>query len=82
MAIQSKRGGVLVHIQLLALKHCWSTWTGSCLTTLILLQQWWVDGTCQNMAELTGGRLLWHRHTETYSPMCQVPQFPSDYVEK
>jgi hypothetical protein len=25
MAIQSKRGGVLVHIQLLALKHCWST---------------------------------------------------------
>jgi hypothetical protein len=26
-------------------------------------------------AELTGGRLLWCRHTKTYSPIWQVPQF-------
>jgi hypothetical protein len=32
------------------------------------LQQQWFDGMCQNTAELTGDRLLWHRHTETCSP--------------
>jgi hypothetical protein len=29
----------------------------------------------QNVAELTDGRLLWDRHTKTYSPILQVPQF-------
>jgi hypothetical protein len=29
----------------------------------------------RNVAELTGGRLLWHRHTKTYSPIWQLPQF-------
>jgi hypothetical protein len=38
--------------------------------------QQWVDRRCQsqNMAEHNGGRLLWHRHAKTYSPI-QVPQF-------
>jgi hypothetical protein len=40
-----------------------------------LQQQWGVDGRCQNVAELTGGRLLWYRHTQTYSPIRQVPHF-------
>jgi hypothetical protein len=34
-----------------------------------------VGGRCQNVAELTGGRLLWHRLTKTYSPIRKVPQF-------
>jgi hypothetical protein len=40
-----------------------------------LRQEWGVDGMCQNVAELTGGRLLRHRHRKTYSLMGQVPQF-------
>jgi hypothetical protein len=39
-----------------------------------LHQYWGVEGKCQNVVELTGGRLVWHRHTETYS-LTQVPQF-------
>jgi hypothetical protein len=27
------------------------------------------------VAELNGGRLLWHRHTQTYSSIREVPQF-------
>jgi hypothetical protein len=44
------------------------------LVKITVLQQLWLDVSCQNVVELTGGRLLWHRHTETYSPI-QVPQF-------
>jgi hypothetical protein len=42
---------------------------------IIALQQWWVDRGCQNVAELTGDRLLCNRYTETYSLIWQVPQF-------
>jgi hypothetical protein len=85
-------------IQLLALEHCWSILTGSCLTTLVtalislrvtsiclpiwitgchhsastVLWSWW---RCQNVAELTGDRFLWHKHTKTYSPIRHVSQF-------
>jgi transposase len=34
-----------------------------------------LTGRCQNMTELTSGRLFWHRHTKTYSLILQVPQF-------
>jgi hypothetical protein len=50
------------------------------LFTRIYLKNWLrsqrrrVDGWCHNVAEVTGGRLHWHRHTKTYSPI-QVPQF-------
>jgi hypothetical protein len=45
------------------------------LVGITALQQYWgVDGRCWTVAELTDGRLLWHRHTETYSLM-QVSQF-------
>jgi hypothetical protein len=43
------------------------------LVTITALQQG-VDGRCKIVAELTGGRFLWHGHTKTYSPT-QVPQF-------
>jgi hypothetical protein len=40
----------------------------SLVSTFTALQQYWgVDGRCQNVAELTGCRLLWHRYTKTYS---------------
>jgi hypothetical protein len=31
--------------------------------------------TIQNVAELMGGRLLWHKHARTYSSIWQVQQF-------
>jgi hypothetical protein len=33
-----------------------------------LQQKWEVDGRCQNIAEITGERLLWRRYKETHSP--------------
>jgi hypothetical protein len=46
------------------------------LVTITELHQWWgVDRRCQNVAEFTGDRLLWHMHTKTYSPIIQAPQF-------
>jgi hypothetical protein len=37
--------------------------------------------TIQNVADLTGSTLLWHRHIKTYSSI-QVPNSGGDYVEK
>jgi hypothetical protein len=34
---------------------------------------------CQNVAELTGGKLVWHRHAEIYSPFLNSG---GDYAEK
>jgi hypothetical protein len=46
------------------------------LVGITALQKWWgVQRRCRNVAELTDGRLLWHGHRKTYSPIIQVPQF-------
>jgi hypothetical protein len=47
-------------------KNCWDYSTSTIIG---------VDLSCQNVAELTGSRLLWHRHTKTYSLIWQMPQF-------
>jgi hypothetical protein len=33
------------------------------------------DGRCQNMAELTTGKVFSHRRTKTYFPIREMPQF-------
>jgi hypothetical protein len=47
------------------------------------VQQWGgVDGKCQNVAELSGGRLLWHRHTKLIPRYDKCLNSGGDYVEK
>jgi hypothetical protein len=49
---------------------CLPTWrTGWDHSASAIIRSWW-----EVWAELTSDRILWHRHTKTYSPT-QVPQF-------
>jgi hypothetical protein len=44
-------------------------------------KQQWVDGRCQNVAELTGDRLLWHRRTKL-NPQYKCLSLGGDFFEK
>lgn len=53
---------------------CLSSWrTGWNHNISTIMRSWWEVS--KLMWDLTGVRHLWHRHTETYSPIWQVPQF-------
>jgi hypothetical protein len=51
------------------------------LVGMTAIRQQWADEKRQNMADLTGGRLLWHRHTKT-CPWYKCFNFSSEYTEK
>jgi hypothetical protein len=82
---------------LLALKHCWSISTGSCLTTLftslislratIICLPAWRIGWHHRASTITRtwwkvSKLLWHTHTKAYSPTRHVLNSGGDYIEK